>query len=81
MLLEGAALSQRVRDAWAMGFRTYDHHQRLLFDNPFPIARRAAKRISANEAELAHLQIPIPPGIVYSNGHGKSLPAEGLNGI
>jgi hypothetical protein len=80
MLLEGAALNQRVRDAWAMGFRTYDHHQRLLFDNPFPIARRASERVRGNAAELAHLQIPMPPGVGYSNGDGKSLPAEGVSG-
>ncbi len=80
MLLEGAALNQRVRDAWAAGFRTYDHHQRLMFDNPFPLAPRVAKRLKSNMPELAHLQIPMPPGLGYSNGAGKSLPAEGVSG-
>jgi hypothetical protein len=73
MLLEGAALNQRVRDAWAAGFRTYDHHQRLMFDNPFPLAARVAKRLKINVPELAHLQIPMPPVLGYTNGAGKSL--------
>lgn len=80
MLLEGAALSKRVGDAWAMGFRTYNQHQRILFDNPFAISSRAAQRIRSKAAELAHVQIPMPPGLGYSNGDGKSLPAEGVSG-
>jgi len=81
MILEGAALKKRVADAWAMGFRTYDHHQRLLFDNPFPIASsRAARRVRSDAAELAHVQIPMPQGLGYSNGAGNSLSAEGVGG-
>lgn len=80
MLLEGAALTQRVREAWATGFRTYDHHQRLSFDNPFPIARRAAQRVRHGMEELSRVQIPMLPAIAYSNGGSKPFHAEGVSG-
>ncbi len=78
MLLEGARLAEGVRGTWATGFKTCDHHQRIFFDNPFPIATRAAKRIKHYLTDLANLEIAPPPALSYQNGDAKAFHAEEL---
>ena len=67
MLLEGANLNRRVQEAWAMGFQTYQQHRRIVFDNPFPISPRLAKRIGAREEQIGHLHIPAGSSNGYAN--------------
>ena len=86
MLLEGAALTRRVHEASSPGFQTRDHHQRIFFENPFPMAAIAAKRAKRNLVETPEISIPLQPtplqppalqtvmseGLVYPNGYERN---------
>ena len=75
MLLEGVNLGRVVREAWALGFQTYEQHRRIAFDNPFPISPRVAKRIGTREERVGHLHVQAPNNLGYVNGAAEaSLP-------
>jgi hypothetical protein len=64
MLLEGAALTQRVHEASSPGFYSRDHDQRIFFENPFPMAAIAAQRARRNLVETPEISIPLQPTLV-----------------
>ncbi|HTY55405.1 MAG TPA: hypothetical protein VMB26_09405, partial [Candidatus Binataceae bacterium] len=71
MLLEGAALKQRVQEASAVGFDARSNAQYLRFANPFPMGHLAARRARDIAASIPNIQTHIteaamPPELIYA---------------